>query len=45
MGAPQRRPDPVTQTQWEHHIMLLRMALESAEALRRSAQPDKKEPP
>ena len=34
-----------TETQWEHHIMLLRMALESAEALRRSAQADKKEPP
>ena len=34
------------QTQWEHHIMLLRMALESAEALRRSAQGDfKKEQP
>ena len=33
-----------TQTQWERHIMLLRMALESAEALRR-AQADKKEPP
>ena len=36
----------LTQRQWEHHIMLLRMALESAEALRRSAQGDfKKEHP
>ena len=36
----------LTQTQWEHRIMLLRMALESAEALRLSAQGDfKKEHP